>query len=58
MLTGMPFTAPRYSVATSAPLSDTHNGLVGEALIPHGLTKFVSCTWATPGWSDTRLVCV
>ena len=55
--TGLPFTSPLYSVETSVPLSETQIGVFGPCDIPHGLTRFGSVSWATPGWSETRLVC-
>src|SRR5690348_16812279 len=48
--------APPYSVLSSVPLSETQIGEVGLADRPHALTRFGSCTSATPGWSDNRLV--
>src|ERR1700687_3483201 len=55
---GIMLPAPLYSVATPVWLSDTQNGEVGANDTPHGLTKFGSVVTATPGISDTRLVCV
>src|SRR5437764_3395259 len=40
--TGVFFSPPRYSVATSAPLSDTHTGVLGPADIPQGFTRLGS----------------
>src|SRR5262249_11979400 len=47
---------PLYKVATSAPSSDSQNGLAGANAIPHGFTKCGSITAATPGRSESRLV--
>src|SRR6266536_1785800 len=49
--------APLYSVETPVPLSATHQGLVALRARPHGLTRFGSVTGASPGISETRLVC-
>src|SRR3984893_10578553 len=47
-VTGLPFTAPRYVVATSVPLSATQSGVVGPVARPHELTRFGSRSCATP----------
>ena len=46
-----------YSVDTSAPLSDTHHGLVALALSPHGFTSCGSLISAGTDPSDTMLCC-
>src|SRR6266568_828801 len=48
--------SPLYSVVTPAPLSETQNGLVDEAVMPHALTRFGSVVCANPGMFDTRFV--
>src|SRR2546423_14054600 len=52
----LPRTPPVYSVDRSVPLSLTHNGDVGDAARPHGLTRLWSVTRATPPMSETRLL--
>src|SRR5437763_3919887 len=54
---GVFFRPPEYRLATSAPLSATHSGVLGPAAMPQGLTRLASVTWASPGRSDTRFVC-
>src|SRR6476646_2364479 len=55
--------APAYRVVLSVPLSDTHSGepgtasVPGEADRPQALTRSGSVNEATPGWSDTMLIC-
>ena len=55
--------APAYRVVLSVPLSDTHSGepgaasVPGEADRPQALTRSGSVNGATPGWSDTMLIC-
>jgi hypothetical protein len=50
-----------YKVVLSEPLSDTHSGEPGAALVPgdaampQALTRSVSVNGATPGMSDTKL---
>src|SRR6478672_5285413 len=49
------FTPPAsYKVDLAFPLSETHQGLVGERAMPHGLTKSESVNVAIPGTLDTR----
>src|SRR5258708_11928251 len=48
---------PLYSVDKPVLLSDTQNGLVGEATNPHGFTRPGSTLSAMPGRSETRLCC-
>ena len=56
--------APEYSVVTSVPLSDTHNGEPGALLVPgdadrpQALTRSGSVSGAWPGWLDTMLIWV
>src|ERR1019366_8362495 len=52
----VPSIAPRYSVVTSLPLSETQIGVAGPAAMPHGLTRLGSVLQATPGMSDSRFV--
>src|SRR6185437_8244508 len=55
---------PRYRVVLSVPLSDAHSGepgaasVPGEADRPQALTRSRSVNGATPGWSDTMLICL
>src|ERR1700742_4152197 len=50
-----------YKVVLSEPLSDTHSGEPGAALVPgdaampQALTRSLSVNGATPGMSDTKL---
>src|SRR5712692_6106305 len=48
---------PLYKVATPAPLSDTHQGVVGPCDRPQGLSRFGSRNLAILGRSETRFVC-
>ena len=48
--------APLYSVERPLPLSETQKGLVDEATIPHGFTRFRSTLAARPGMSETKSV--
>src|ERR1700680_4462828 len=50
--------APLYRVARPVRLSETQNGEVGPNDTPQGLTRSGSVVLASPGISDTRLVCV
>ena len=43
--------------ATRVPSSDTQNGLVAVNDMPHGFFRFGSVTAASPGISETRLIC-
>src|SRR5258708_17784960 len=52
----LPAPGTEYSVDTPAPLSEIQKGLPELSEMPHGLTRWGSCTAATPGRSDTRLV--
>src|SRR5215831_1481258 len=45
---------PRYNDANPVPLSEIQIGLAAELDIPQGLTRFSSCTAATPGRSETK----
>src|SRR5260221_6485812 len=54
---GIGVPAPLYSVEKPVPLSEIQNGEVGLCTIPQGLTRCGSVTLATPGKSDTKLVC-
>src|SRR5258706_5051924 len=54
-LTALPL--PSNSVESPVPLSDTQNGLVGDATRPQGLTRHGSRRSASPAISDTRLCC-
>src|SRR5712691_207337 len=49
--------SPLYKVATPAPLSDTHQKVVGPCDRPQGLSRFASVKVARPGMSETRFVC-
>src|SRR6478672_5673035 len=58
MAIGAPFwPGVLYRVDTPALLSEIQNGLVSLSEMPQGLTRLGSVTAATPGRSDTRLVC-
>src|SRR3954453_1819121 len=46
-----------YRVALPVPLSDTHQGLVALCDTPHAFCRSGSVTAASPGTSETRLVC-
>src|SRR5205085_11994855 len=49
-MNGDPFTPPRNSDAMPVPLSETQRvPPFGPSAIPHGLTRFGSVIWATPG---------
>src|SRR5437660_9173935 len=56
--TGNPWPRPLYSVDTPAPLSATHQGVIGPWTNPQGFTRFLSVNWASPTISDTRFACV
>src|SRR5690349_9668260 len=43
-VTGWPGVSVRYSVETSAPLSETHNGVFGPCDMPQALTRLGSVT--------------
>src|SRR5262245_55813517 len=45
---GAPSMPPVYSVDTSAPLSETHNGVDGPKESPQALTRFGSMSLALP----------
>src|SRR4051794_37485201 len=46
---GLPEPGTLYSVDRPVPLSETQTGLVGASEMPQGLTRWMSCNWATPG---------
>src|SRR3954468_3388676 len=56
--TGLPLTAPEYSVEVPLPALDTQIGESGPRDIPQALIRFGSVICAFPGWSETRLVWV
>src|SRR5262245_60044228 len=57
-LIGLPLTPPRYSSLTPPPLDDTQNAPpLGLREIPQAFFRVGSRSRATPGRSDTRLVC-
>ena len=56
LVSGMPGVAPRYSVETSLPASETQTGDVGLKLMPQAFTRSGSWICATPGRFDTRFV--
>src|SRR4051794_4121080 len=57
-LMALPLTSPRYSSLRPFPLDETQNAPEpGAAEMPQALTRVGSRFKATPGWSDTRLIC-
>jgi hypothetical protein len=56
--TGLPLTAPEYSVEVLVSALDTQIGVLAPRDIPQAFIRFGSVIWAFPGWSDTRFVWV
>src|SRR5215831_8030275 len=49
---------PSYVVAFPDPLSEIQRPLLRPSVMPQGFTRFGSVILASPGTSETRLVCV
>src|SRR5262249_38930560 len=57
-LSGVPLRSPRYSSLTPPPLDETQKAPpLGLSEMPQAFFRVASCCWASPGRSDTRLVC-
>src|SRR5262245_20161207 len=57
-LIGLPLRSPKYNSLRPPLLDDTQNApAAGAAEMPQALIRVGSRFRATPGWSDTRLIC-